>query len=82
MSLYRQAPGGFTDDDVQVLSLLCYQVTVALERARLFESVQAYTEVLEDRIDDRIRRIRAEQERTEAIFRRRARRCWFLTKAD
>ena len=33
--LYRQLPGGFSDDDVQVLSLLCYQVTVALERARL-----------------------------------------------
>ena len=30
--------------------------------------MQAYTEVLEDRIDDRIRQIRAEQERTEAIF--------------
>ncbi|MCC7206453.1 MAG: GAF domain-containing protein [Anaerolineae bacterium] len=66
--LYRSAPSGFSDDDVKVLALLCYQVTVALERARLFESVQAYTEVLEDRIDDRIRQIRAEQERTEAIF--------------
>jgi two-component system phosphate regulon sensor histidine kinase PhoR len=67
-SVYRPEPYGFSEDDIRLFSLLAYQIAVALERARLFESVQAYTEILEERIDDRIREIRAAQERTEAIF--------------
>lgn len=65
---YRAEPRGFTPDDVQLLSLLAYQTVVALERARLFEAIEQYNELLELRIDDRVRQIRAEQERNESIL--------------
>jgi PAS domain S-box-containing protein len=68
MTVARYEPFYFSSDDGQLLSLLAYQTAVALERARLFESVQAYAEGLEQKVIERTSAIYAEQERVQAIL--------------
>ena len=64
----RHEPNGFTKDDARLASLLASQAGVALERARLFESVQQYAQQLEAKVEDRTLEVQAEQQRIHALL--------------
>lgn len=68
ISVGRFEPGGFTAADAKLLAVLAYQTAVALDRARLFEQTEAYASDLELLVDERLREIRAQKERTETIL--------------
>ncbi|HLO89506.1 MAG TPA: AAA family ATPase [Nostocaceae cyanobacterium] len=44
--------GAFTKDRLQVLNLLCSQVAISLENARLYQQAQDYTKQLEDSLEN------------------------------
>jgi PAS domain S-box-containing protein len=68
LAVARPIPHGFNEDDVRLLRLMIYQVAVAIERAQLFESVQAQNLDLEARVVDRTREILIEKDRTETVL--------------
>jgi PAS domain S-box-containing protein len=68
ISVWRVEPDQFNEGDTRLLMLLAHQLAIALERARLFESVTDYANSLEAKVQVRTREIRTEQERTQAIL--------------
>ncbi|MFN8418674.1 MAG: GAF domain-containing protein [Anaerolineae bacterium] len=64
----RHEPHGFDQNDTRLASLLASQAGMALERARLFESVQKYAQQLEAKVADRTLAAQNEQQRMSAIF--------------
>lgn len=64
----RHEPNGFSKDDARLASLLASQAGVALERARLFESVQKYAQQLEAKVEDRTLEVKTEQQRIHALL--------------
>ncbi len=51
------ASGVFTEERVEVIRLLAAQASVAIENARLYEQVQDYSRILEDKVAERTARL-------------------------
>jgi two-component system phosphate regulon sensor histidine kinase PhoR len=58
----------FSHSDVQLFESVASAVSIAVENARLFSEVQAFNHVLEQRVAERTRELREEQETTVAIL--------------
>ncbi|WP_150910465.1 diguanylate cyclase [Marinobacter halotolerans] len=61
------ADGVFTEERVEVIQLLAAQASVAIENARLYEQVQEYTLLLEDKVAERTAELEALNEELQRL---------------
>jgi diguanylate cyclase (GGDEF)-like protein len=61
------ADGVFTEARVELISLLAAQASVAIENARLYEQVQDYTYLLEDKVAERTAELEALNEELQRL---------------
>lgn len=59
----------YSQDDMELLSTLVNQVTVAIQNGRLFDQTQKMTATLEQRVIDRTAELEREQRNTETLLR-------------
>ncbi len=58
----------FTEDHLQVLSLLASQAAIAIENAWLYREIRNYSEQLEERVVERTQELAEEKERLESLY--------------
>jgi two-component system phosphate regulon sensor histidine kinase PhoR len=68
INLYSGASGFFSADHAERLKAFAAQAAVAIENARLYEELEAYSGFLMQAIDDRTAQLRETKERVEAIL--------------
>ncbi len=68
INLYSGTAGFFTDEHAERLKAFADQAAVAIENARLYEELEAYSGFLMQAIDDRTAQLRETKERVEAIL--------------
>jgi PAS domain S-box-containing protein len=68
INLYSGTAGFFTDEHAERLTAFADQAAVAIENARLYEELEAYSGFLMQAIDDRTAQLRETKERVEAIL--------------
>lgn len=69
IALSRQQPNYYRESHVDTLRAFASQVGLALENARLYEELQAYTTKLEDRVQARTRALAVANERLKELDR-------------
>lgn len=76
LCLGREDPEDFSAAEVAMLSALADQVSVAVDNARLFEEVRAFSEELEERVEERtqelagaMEELEKERDRVETLYR-------------
>lgn len=68
LNLDSREPRFFTEVDGERLEAFASQAAIAIENARLYEEIRAYTAELEDRVAERTRALRAAVDHVEAIL--------------
>jgi PAS domain S-box-containing protein len=68
LNLDSREPNFFTEADGERLEAFAAQAAIAIDNARLYEEIRAYTMELEDRVADRTRALRAAVDHVEAIL--------------
>jgi len=63
LNLAKLGRSPFTEGDLELASVLCGQVAVAIENARLFEELEGWGGELEARVEERTRELKEAQER-------------------
>ncbi len=69
LSAQSYRPNVYTEDDVQVLSILANQAAVAIQNGRLFAETRRLAEELEQRVVERTAELAREQRNTETLLR-------------
>ncbi len=68
LSADSDVPNFFTEDHAQRLQAFADQASIAIEHAQLYEEIQRYAAVLEQRVEKRTAQLNHVKERMEAIF--------------
>ncbi|HEY74884.1 MAG TPA: GAF domain-containing protein [Thermoflexia bacterium] len=68
LDIQSRQPNVFDETDVQAMEALAGHIATAIENARLHQTLRAYAEELEQRVEERTAELRAERERIQAIL--------------
>lgn len=58
----------YTSDDLNLLSTLSKQVTIAVDNARLYKEVQDFSKTLQQKVDEQTKEIRDQKDKIEKAF--------------
>jgi PAS domain S-box-containing protein len=68
ISIQSNQPNVFSESHLQLLSQIANQLSVALDNAQLFHTVQVYTEELEQRVNERTAQVDREHRRIQTLL--------------